>query len=1360
MRVFVSHSSQDKPAVEALAEALRARGIEPWLDKWEIGLSGDFIAKINEGLDEADAGIIVFSKASADSPWVKAEASYLTWARIKEGKLLIPVELGDAPFIPALLRPLIRHPIGNVGAIVDALHNRKPGPVTPIGPGPARVAVLVSLTRVAGGAVEATLEIDGVRYPPAPAAVLPAALLELQSAFLRGPRYGALRDVQGAARAAHEAVLAELGRHLGALCFPGDAGAALAALVDGCPVGTMVETVFAADDPGLLGLPFEAARLPDDRVLALLASVVTLRRPLTKPPFEPPPPRAGPLKILLAVAAPDAAAGGGPLLDYERESQNILDAVRDARRLENCEVRVLELGHPQPIADAFRADAYHVLHLSCHGGPGVLELEDEDGAPCRTTAQALLEPVRETGKPLPLVLLNACHGGVPADQTASFAQALLAGGVPAVLAMQAPVSDAYAIALADAFYRALAEGELLRPSVALAQARRQMERDRLDAIARGAPAAETQPEYATAALFVAGGEQPLADFHQDKAPLRASPVHTLTGPVPQLTLGELIGRRRELREALGVLRDPAPDCAGVVLTGIGGVGKSALAGRIMCRLAEQDWLVPAIRGKFSLTAIATAIGTELIVHDPSSKLAQALLNQNLPDQARAQLLTRALAEHPVLLVLDDFEQNLTVGGDSFLDPDTAEALLPLAGLARTGRLLLTCRYPLPGVEAVFHRIAVPPLSPAETRKKLLRLGALAAQPVEAAAKALRLTGGHPRVLEFLDALLRAKPERAGLVVAKLEMVARAAGLDVNRPALGLDAAARAALALGERDVLLPELLNLVRREGIEPALLQAAVSNLPVSPAGLARMLDDDGPGDAAAAGAALDRLAALTLLHRDEHGAGLVHRWTAEGLRRCGDAAVSRARCERAAAYRLWRFRNEPDRSFDDLVEALRNYLAGEAFDEAAGLAQALLGALSQAAQAVMVAALAAEVLEALPEHHQGHATIADAEAQAHLALGFSDRAFRRYRMLLHRYEVLARNNPDRADYQRDLSICYIKMGDLHGALGQGETARKVFARALWIAERLAAAEPDRADYQRDLSVCYIKMGDQFRALGQGEAARQPFAQALAIAERLGAAEPDRADYQHDLSVSYNKMGNLYRELGQGEAAREFYLKDLAIAARMAATEPDRADYQRDLSISYNQMGDLYRALGQNEAARQALAQALAIRERLATAEPDRADYQRDLSVSYNQIGDLYRALGQDEAARDFYLKDLAIAERLAAAEPDRADYQRDLSVSYNRMGDLYRALGQDEAARQVLAQGRAITEHLAAAEPDRADYQRDLVVSLVRAAKMTRGHTVREHLQRALGIVETLQAEGRLAPADAGMLPALRQMLDELPS
>ena len=168
---------------------------------------------------------------------------------------------------------------------------------------------------------------------------------------------------------------------------------------------------------------------------------------------------------------------------------------------------------------------------------------------------------------------------------------------------------------------------------------------------------------------------------------------------------------------------------------------------------------------------------------------------------------------------------------------------------------------------------------------------------------------------------------------------------------------------------------------------------------------------------------------------------------------------------------------------------------------------------------------------------------------------------------------------------------------------------------------------------------------------------------------------------------------------------------------------------------------------------------EDLARAEPDHGHYQRELSVAYNKMGDLYRALGQGEAARDAFAKALAIRERLARDEPDRADYQRDLSVSYNQMGDLYRALGQGEAARDFYLKDLEIAERLARDEPDRADYQRDLVVSLVQHAQITEGAGGRAHLQRALGIVEALQTNGRLDPADAELLPALRGMLDAMP-
>ena len=67
--------------------------------------------------------------------------------------------------------------------------------------------------------------------------------------------------------------------------------------------------------------------------------------------------------------------------------------------------------------------------------------------------------------------------------------------------------------------------------------------------------------------------------------------------------------------------------------------------------------------------------------DERQQHAALLRSANLDDGARFQLLCKALAEDPVVLVLDDFEQNLAVGGGAFLDPDVL-LLLRAAGPER------------------------------------------------------------------------------------------------------------------------------------------------------------------------------------------------------------------------------------------------------------------------------------------------------------------------------------------------------------------------------------------------------------------------------------------------------------------------------------------------------------------------------------------------------------------------------------------------------------------------------------------------------------------------------------------------------
>ena len=98
------------------------------MDEWHIDSGTDIVSAINRGLDEAGAGIIVFSPHSRESRWVEAESSYLTYARIQENKILIPVLAHDDAWVPPLLRPLARRAIHETKAIADALLHRTAGP--------------------------------------------------------------------------------------------------------------------------------------------------------------------------------------------------------------------------------------------------------------------------------------------------------------------------------------------------------------------------------------------------------------------------------------------------------------------------------------------------------------------------------------------------------------------------------------------------------------------------------------------------------------------------------------------------------------------------------------------------------------------------------------------------------------------------------------------------------------------------------------------------------------------------------------------------------------------------------------------------------------------------------------------------------------------------------------------------------------------------------------------------------------------------------------------------------------------------------------------------------------------------------
>ncbi len=1152
-RVFLSYRSVDRERVRAIAEALLARGIDAWWDVWEIRPGDNFVAKINEGLERCECGAVFLSKASMEGAWHQDEISILKTYAVDEKRPLIPVLLDAGVKVPAALRIYSRVSADEIDALADAILQRiadKP----PLGPAlttATRAQFSILLREVSQSVIGVSACLNGQLI--AEHSISPGADFAFSYAdFLRARPFAPRLEFPDAIGADRERDLVKLGDAVGKVVFTGDIGAQLGASL-GREGPQELELVFESASSRLLSIPFEAARLADGRTPALIPGVFIWRREgrEARATCERRSPSPGPLKILVAVGAPDEGKTPNSVLDSERELQTILNAVKRASELDNAYVRVLEIGSPDQIGVALRELGYHVLHLSGHGNRGVIELEDEDGSPVPTTAALLAEKIRDSGHAPPLVVLASCNGGVGSDQGASFAQALLDSGVPAVLAMQSAVSDAYCTDLTGKFYAGLSLAESPLPSRALALARRTLEE------ARGKSAERSAPEYATPSLFLRGEEQPVLNRSGEQTPVAIPARSASSGAVPLLAVGDLIGRRKEARQMARVLTDDPMSVSqigrksGCQVLGSGGVGKSTVAGRVMQRMADRGWPVATVSGKWGLATICDELAALLLDHPQQELAGLGKKLADAPEKLRPRILSTLLSGHRVLLVLDNFEDMLTPGGTGFLDPVAEQIFLLILQSCQHAKILVTSRYPVPGAETRLCRIDLGPLSAAETRKLMLRHEGLKRQPDANVKLIERAIGGHPRTLEYLDALLRSGIAQLATVQDRLERFAANTGISLHA-AGPFDEKLRDAIRIAAADAMIAELVRLAGQHPGDLELLWRA-SVFPFAAPVEALAFDPAAPEaavDVTRLAAPIRRLAATSLLTLQEGNRIYVHRWTAESLVPSMAAGVHRSSCLHAARY----LREKPS-GLAGLVESIRLFLTAEAFDDASALAASLIPGLQSHGQLMLATELAREIGEGLPDDHEDKLRFIVEEADGLRSLGFGNQALDRLRSVTSHAEQRVAQEPNRADYLRDLSVSYERMGDLERALGNGEAARRFFEKALEIAERLAAQEPNRADYLRDLSVSYNKMGDLERALGNGEAARRFFEKALEIAERLAAQEPNRADYLRDLSVSYNKMGDLERALGNGEAARRFFEKALEIAgaAGGAGAEPGR---------------------------------------------------------------------------------------------------------------------------------------------------------------------------------------------------------------
>ncbi len=413
----------------------------------------------------------------------------------------------------------------------------------------------------------------------------------------------------------------------------------------------------SSDEPGVLAWPWEALRDPQRDFLAMDWHV---ERKLNTVADPMPLPKGLPrdrVNVLLVTARPLVRD-----VQFRSISRPLVELI-DSLRLP-AEVTLLR----PPTFDALREhlaqnpDTYHIVHFDGHGGygaapgggghspfvlhaRGTLVFEDDDGKADAIDADQLSALLREHR--IPAVVLNACQSGMVdprADSAfASVAAALIRAGIRSVVAMAYSLYVSAAQQFLPAFYRRLFEtGDLAQPTRA---GRRQMLADPKRVCARG-----TFP-LADWIVPVVYQQRPM-DFSFAAAPAAPPEAEEEKPELPEGARDEenpygFIGRDGAVLELERAMRRPP---AGILIHGLGGIGKSTLARGFVKWLRQTGglgagciWLAfnDVHSAEYVLNAVGTAVfGPQFIPTGVEQKI---------------KLLAEALKDNRLTIVWDNFE---------------------------------------------------------------------------------------------------------------------------------------------------------------------------------------------------------------------------------------------------------------------------------------------------------------------------------------------------------------------------------------------------------------------------------------------------------------------------------------------------------------------------------------------------------------------------------------------------------------------------------------------------------------------------------------------------------------------------------
>jgi CHAT domain len=573
----------------------------------------------------------------------------------------------------------------------------------------------------------------------------------------------------------YEDVARELSIRITPLLLSDEARQAVLIRLNQVQLGRARLTIRVADQGPLsdqvLKLPWEVLA-PDSNEFPVRQSVLEVVRESVVPGAPELPEPSGPFGVAVAIAAPEGQA----TLSYEKEEvrlQTVLAALGHA-------VAFSDLGTLDDLVELVDQHRATAILFSGHGLPGQLLFENRLGFAEPIAAEEVVRRLRTVllspgrGGSFPGVFfLSSCEGATSEDGP-SAAAALHRAGFPQVIGYFGPVRDSAASRAEEMFFRCLARGDTALQAAHRARA------SLVDVIEHEGEPFVYPLAWTQIAIYHRGADRPVGAG--GRTPGRSLPARfrrrtEARHGVPVLSQG-FIGRRALQHE---ILRKVSTGERLVVLQGLGGSGKTALAGHLMTRRLA---LSPHPAGALLLRAPSLEDEAEPILalrrqaeeHGrrhalPGWEERLAELRERFPAPAAGfaatlRALQAALSQSPFAVYVDRVdalqEGPGADGGPGTWRAGAAEWWRELEELAAEDFLVLaSTRYAGADLPGRSH-LGVPPLSSSDAFRMMAFFVELADLTPEERRRLAEWTEGHPLAIALLDAAVDRRYKSQGL----------------------------------------------------------------------------------------------------------------------------------------------------------------------------------------------------------------------------------------------------------------------------------------------------------------------------------------------------------------------------------------------------------------------------------------------------------------------------------------------------------------------------------------------------------------------------------------------------------------------